>query len=285
MKWSVENLELLKNVLIGATHDESAWLSLGTWAWNNDSEAPAWKRRIGRWVHRFLAKRNWVLVRQCDYQADRRDLGEDWPLIGYTMIGRKRLDQLHESLETILREDVPGNLIETGVWRGGSCMLMKATLAAHGDSQRTVYLADSFTGLPPPKSSADGWDLNGNPYFDISSEQVRRNFERFNLWDDRVKLIKGWFQDTLATTPTGPLALLRLDGDLYESTRVALEALYDRVSPGGYIIVDDYHSWPGCGRAVDEFIRNRNLSVSLIDIDENAVFWRKTSDPNHIPLS
>ncbi len=281
MPWSPQSLELFKKVISGAVYDESAWEPIGAMGRGDRSDVPPWKRFLARWLHRVLGTRRWTLVRQCDYNPAAREMGEDWPILGYTMIGHRRLDNIRECLETIHRENVPGNLIETGVWKGGACMYMKAILSSQGDTRRTVFLADSFAGLPPPVNAADGADLSGNPYLAVSSEQVRLNFERFDLWDERVKFIKGWFKDTLATTPTGPLALLRLDGDLYESTRVTLEALYDRVSPGGYIIVDDYHSWPGCRRAVNEFIEARSLEISLIDIDANAVYWRKISDSGH----
>lgn len=270
-------LERFKDILTGEAYDESAWVTLGALVWANLGR-PKWKRVLGRWLHRLLAKRGWVLVLQRKFDADTRQKGGDWPLVGYTMIGRKRLDHLHACMETIQREHIPGNLIETGVWRGGSCMLMKAVLQTQENDERIVYLADSFTGLPPPKNARDGWDLSGNPYLEVSADQVRRNFERFDLWDERVRLIPGWFADTLATAETGSLAILRLDGDLYESTRVAIEALYDRVSPGGFIIVDDYYSWSSCKRAIDEFIASRKLQIILGAIDDSAVFWRKPTN-------
>jgi O-methyltransferase len=109
----------------------------------------------------------------------------------------------------------------------------------------------------------------------VSAREVRENFERFGLWDERVKLLEGWFQDTLPRAPVTTLALLRLDGDLYESTRVALDALYHRVGPGGFVVVDDYHTWPGCRRAVDEFLAERGERPEMERIDGSAVAWRK----------
>ncbi len=274
MQWTSDTLEFFKIILTGSAYDESSWMTLDTRVWGEHGP-PRWKRRLGQGLHRILSRRGWTLIRQNKYDDHLRDTGRDWPIVGYTMIGRQRLNHLQQCLETIHSESVPGNLIETGVWRGGACMLMKATLKALGDQQRVIYLADSFTGLPPPDNPQDGWDLSGMPYLAVSADQVRRNFERFGLWDERIKIIKGWFQDTLPTSATGPLALLRLDGDLYESTKVALHALYNRVSPGGFVIIDDYHAWPSCQRAVQEFITSLDCPVHLTEIDGTGVYWRK----------
>ena len=175
----------------------------------------------------------------------------------------------------MIKEGVVGDFIETGVWRGGACLLMKALLRAAGDKSRRIWLADSFAGLPAPKNESDGWDLSGHPYLMVSADTVRENFQRFGLWDERVCLLEGWFADTLPAAPIDKLAILRLDGDLYESTRVALESLYDRLSPGGFVIIDDYHVWPGCRRAVDEFRHKRGDSGGMEEIDGTAVAWRK----------
>ena len=191
------------------------------------------------------------------------------------MIGRQRLDHLQACVETVLDEGIPGDFIETGVWRGGACMLIKAVLEAHGAQTRVVWLADSFAGMPPPSPADDGRALTGNQYLTVPVEQVRRNFERFNLLDDRVRYLKGWFHETLPDAPVGKLALLRLDGDLYHSTMDALNHLYDRVVPGGFVIVDDYHHWTGCHRAVDEFLQRRNEHPRITTIDKDGVFWRK----------
>jgi O-methyltransferase len=155
-------------------------------------------------------------------------------------------------------------------------MWMKALLAAAGDNTRQVWLADSFAGLPPPATGSREWDLAGNPYLTVSAKLVRANFERFGLWDERVQLLEGWFADTLPSAPVERLAVLRIDGDLYDSTRVALEALYDKVSPGGCIIIDDYHAWPGCRQAVDTFRAEHGLGDAMEEIDGTGMWWRKS---------
>jgi O-methyltransferase len=267
-------LALFKDVLTGAAHEESAWRTLGAEAW-----APGlgqWERWFKQRLDRALTRRGWVLARRLPYVAEDRRLGRDWPLVGYTMIGRLRLEQLQGCVETVLREGVAGDLMETGVWRGGACMWMKALLAAAGDNTRQVWLADSFAGLPAPAPGSSEWDVSDNPYLTVSAKEVSANFARFGLWDERVQLLEGWFADTLPIAPVERLAVLRLDGDLHDSTRVALDALYDKVSLGGFVIIDDYHCWAGCRQAVDTFRAERGLGDAMEEIDGTGVWWRKS---------
>jgi O-methyltransferase len=173
----------------------------------------------------------------------------------------------------------PGDLIETGVWRGGASILMRGVLAAHGDTSRTVWLADSFAGLPPPDAEtypADAnIDMSANAELAVSLDEVAANFRRYGLLDEQVRFLKGWFRDTLPEAPTDRLAVLRLDGDLYESTWVALTSLYPKLSPGGYVIVDDYGAMPVCRLAVDDYQREQGIEEPLDEIDWTGVFWRR----------
>ncbi len=204
--------------------------------------------------------------------------GLDWPVHAETMIGLRRLDQLQAAVETVLRENVPGDLIETGVWRGGACIFMRGVLAAYLDTQRTVWAADSFQGLPPPNADAypaDQGDVHWRQNeLVVSLEEVKANFERYGLLDDRVRFLVGWFRDTLPAAPIDRLAVLRLDGDMYESTIVALEALYPKVSPGGFVIIDDYALAP-CQRAVQDFRRARAIETPVEWIDWTGAYWRR----------
>jgi hypothetical protein len=197
----------------------------------------------------------------------------------YTMLGRKRLDNVEHCVRTILAEGIPGDLIECGVWRGGSVVFMSAMLSAFDVTDRTVWVADSFEGLPPPTAEPDvalGLDLSKEkfPSLAIDESTVRAAFAAHGLSDAKVRFLKGWFGDTLATAPIEKLALLRVDGDLYSSTTDALNALYDRVSPGGFVVVDDYFL-PNCRQAVDEFIVGRGVVEQVERIDWTGVFWRK----------
>jgi O-methyltransferase len=200
--------------------------------------------------------------------------------LAHTLIGRKRLDNIQNCIECIIDENVPGDLIETGIWRGGATIFMRGVLAAYGITDRVVWAADSFEGLPPPTHPQDGnVDLSKTvfPFLAVSLEQVCELFKRYDLLDGQVKFLKGWFKDTLHAAPIEKLAVLRLDGDLYESTIDALNALYEKVSDGGFVIIDDYYSCPPCKLAVDDFRSSRDIADAFIQIDKESVFWRKCS--------
>lgn len=207
-----------------------------------------------------------------------RAAGAPWPSVAHTMVTRERLRNLREIIETVLADGVPGDLIETGVWRGGASIYMRAVLRAHGVTDRRVVLADSFDGLPAPDAERypvdAGNELHTFRDLAVPLEEVRANFARYDLLDDQVLFLKGWFRDTLPTAPVERLAVLRLDGDMYESTMDALTCLYDRLSPGGYVIVDDYDDQPTAERAVTDFRSLRSIREPLVPVDGTAV-WRK----------
>lgn len=212
------------------------------------------------------------------YTAQRRANGYDWPSRAHTMVGRKRLDNIQACIEAAIRDAVPGDVMETGVWRGGATIFMRAVLEALGDTERRVWVADSFRGLPQPDAqyASDTGDRHHEQEpLAVSLEVVRENFTRYGLLDERVVFLEGWFKDTLPACEVDRLAVLRLDGDMYESTRVALDALYDRLSPDGYLIVDDYGAVVGCRAAIDQFRTERQITEPLIRIDWTAVYWRK----------
>lgn len=195
----------------------------------------------------------------------------------YTLVGRKRLDHLQRCVEDALDNDVPGDFLEAGVWRGGCCILMRAVLAAREVRDRRVWLADSFAGLPPPERAEDreyAMDASRLPVLAVTEQEVRQNFARFDLLDEQLRFLPGWFDQTLPASNTGPLALLRVDCDLYASTRTVLESLYARVSPGGWVVIDDYGMLPPCKQAVDEFRARSGIGRPLERIDDHAVCWR-----------
>lgn len=198
--------------------------------------------------------------------------------LSHTMIGRKRLDNIQYCIETVINDNVPGDFIETGVWRGGATIFMRGILAAYEITDRYIWVADSFEGLPVPTYPEDiGFDISPTvfPFLSVGLDQVMELFERYGLLDDQVNFIKGWFRDTLKSAPIEKLAVLRLDGDLYESTMDALNPLYDKVANGGFVIVDDYYSCLPCRKAVDEFRTNYSIKDTLLQIDAQSVFWRK----------
>jgi O-methyltransferase len=182
------------------------------------------------------------------------------------------MHQLREAVETILWDDIPGDLIETGVWRGGACMMMREVLREYGNTTRKVYLADSFCGLPEPnpaKYPADRDDPHWmQAYLRISLDEVKSNF---TLPDSQVVFVQGWFKDTLPKLDT-TFSLLRLDGDMYESTWDALTNLYDKLSPSGFVIIDDW-LLSGCRKAVEDFWGAH--PPDFVDIDGASIYWRK----------
>jgi hypothetical protein len=213
------------------------------------------------------------------YDLSIRENGHDWPKTAHTMIGLKRLDNIHFCLKEILNNQIPGDCIETGVWRGGATILMKAILKAYGDTTRKVWVADSFEGLPPPnvlKYPADK-DLNLYLYKELAVplEEVKENFKKYDLLDDKVIFLKGFFKDTLPTAPIEQLALLRLDGDLFESTMDALTHLYPKLSVGGFVIIDDY-CIDACVKAVHSYRTLHGITDPITPIDQIGVYWKKT---------
>jgi hypothetical protein len=214
------------------------------------------------------------------YDERRRLMGLDWPQHAHTMIGLGRLRHLRRSCEQVIEEGIPGDFIETGVWRGGACIYMRALLAAHGIKDRRVWVADSFAGLPPPspeKFPEDaGSELHKIGLLAVSIDEVKNNFAKYNMLDEQVVFLKGWFKDTLPAAPMERLAILRLDGDLYESTIQVLDALYEKVSPGAFVIVDDY-MLPACRKAVEDFRAVNKVGEVIQEIDGGAAFWRKAN--------
>ncbi len=212
------------------------------------------------------------------YNAAVRSLGRDWPALAQTMIGSARMRNLRGACEASILDGIPGDFIETGVWRGGACIFMKGIIEAYGERERRVFVADSFMGLPEPdtqKYSADTGDMHHTyKQLAVSRRDVEDNFKSYQLLDDRVIFLEGWFKDTLHRAPIEKLAVLRVDGDMYESTIQAMDALYSKLSPGGFLIVDDYFLAP-CARAINEFRAKHGINEVILPIDGMGVYWRR----------
>jgi O-methyltransferase len=207
-------------------------------------------------------------------------IGTDLTMVPFspTMVGAKRLDNVEYCVRTILADGIEGDLAECGVWRGGCATFMRGLLAAFEVADRRVWVADSFQGLPRPTLSPDvelNLDLSREKYpaLAVDLETVRRTFSSHGLLDDQVCFLPGWFEETLQASGIERLALLRIDGDLYSSSKAVLDALYDRVAPGGFVVVDDYFL-PNCRQAVDEFIVARKLTEPIERIDWTGIYWR-----------
>lgn len=230
-------------------------------------------------IAKILKGIDYVVCEKKQFNLNDREEGKDWPLYADSMVGIKRLNNVQDCVIDVINNNVEGDLIETGVWRGGTVIFMRAILKVLGITDKTVWVADSFEGLPSPDAEQYEADKNDMHYtFDelrISLETVKSNFAKYNLLDSQVKFLKGWFKDTLPTAPIQKLSILRLDGDIYESTMDGLVNLYPKLSKGGYLIVDDWGAVKGCRKAVIDYRTKNNITDKIIEIDWTGVYWKK----------
>lgn len=208
--------------------------------------------------------------------------GRDWPLRARSMAGYERLGDLQRCVESVVADGIEGDVIETGVWRGGASILARATLDSLGERDRTVWLADSFRGLPPPDEEAFPQDRGSTfhrfDYLAAPREEVAATFARLGL-DHDLAFVEGFFTDTMPGLRGHPWAIVRLDGDMYESTWVTIEALYPTLSRGGYCIVDDYGIIEQCRQAVHDYRREHSITAPIEWVDHTCVRWRREDEP------
>ena len=212
------------------------------------------------------------------YRDGYREQGWDWPSKAPSMIGAKRMDNLRGECERVIKAGIPGDFMETGVWRGGACIMMRAVLKAYQVADRRVIAADSYAGPPLPTAgiAADaGADFHTYKEFAVPLDDVKAAFARYGLLDEQVVFLEGLFKDTLPMAPVEQLALLRLDADMYESTMDGLVNLYPKLSPGGTLIVDDYFLFEAQRKAVDEFRATHGITDPIIQIDHFGGYWIK----------
>ena len=196
-----------------------------------------------------------------------------------TMTSHERLFALIIAVRHVVEHRIPGDIAECGVWRGGSMQAVALTLLQLGAADRTLHLYDTFEGMPEP-TEVDR-RLKGRPAHELmttgpkartvqaaaSLEDVREGMAETGYPDGLVRFHRGLVEETIPANAPERIALLRLDTDWYESTRHELEHLYDRLEPGGVLIIDDYDYWEGSRRAVDEFLERRGLRLLLVPID------------------
>jgi len=243
------------------------------------------KRSLVNWLYHDIERQellrlgDYALVTRAPFDPELRGIGRDFAVQAHTLVGFDRLDNIQYCVESVVSEGIPGDLIETGVWRGGACVFMRGLLRALGDESRTVWVADSFEGLPEPDEEQypddQGSRFHEMDVLAVPVDSVKEIFDRYGLLDDQVRFLKGWFRDSLPGAPIERLAVLRLDGDMYESTMDVLTSLYDKVSPGGFVIVDDYGAYAACRKAVHDFRENRGINEGIREIDWTGVYWRK----------
>ena len=265
-------LELLKRTLIGYSNIDS--FEYHPLAIVN----PNWRTRILFIFDKILRKRNFAISKLKYVSREKRINGYDWPAQAETMIGLNRLNNIENCIRSILKDNIPGDFIEAGVWRGGATILMRAILKESNITDRKVWLADSFAGLPKPDAhyNADQGDkLHKIKILSVTLDEVKNNFRKYDLLDEQVIFLKGWFKDTLPNALIDNIALLRLDADMYGSTMEALKYLYPKLTPGGFVIVDDYNAIPNCKKAVDDYRNKNHITAAIITIDKEAVYWRR----------
>ena len=219
---------------------------------------------------------------------------------GSTMLSRERLISLYDQVVFCERNQIKGSYVECGVWKGGAVAMMAMGSLRHSQSRRNIHLFDAFADICEPDADIDGQRAieESAPYTDTASGNLQsmKGFYRDvgghgTLQENRVLLEDvvrypeemlhyhvGWFQDTVpeAAKTIGPIAILRLDGDWYESTKVCLEHLYDLVTEGGFIVIDDYGTYDGCKTAVDEFMKSRASHDYLHPVDADCRYLVKS---------
>lgn len=197
----------------------------------------------------------------------------------YTLTSVERMVALSDGIRYVVANDIPGSIVECGVWRGGSTMLAAATLLSLGVSNRDVYLYDTFEGMSEPTNRDISYEgksakvlLDADPDktgvgVRVGLEEVKKNVAQIGYPADRMHFVQGKVEDTIPERMPKGIALLRLDTDWYESTRHELEHLYPLLSPGGVLIVDDYGHWQGARQAVDEYFQRQEKRPYMHRID------------------
>jgi O-methyltransferase len=203
--------------------------------------------------------------------------GSDWPSNAYSMIGLKRMNNLMDMLDYVRLNNIEGDLIETGVWKGGATIFMKIYCDLYNLNKK-VFVCDSFEGLPKPsgKFSSDIGDIHHTyDALKVSLDEVKNNFKNYNCLDDNVVFIKGFFGQTLPNNnEIQKISLLRMDGDMYESTHDVFYSLYDKVVKSGVIIIDDF-CLDGCRDCVNDFRKEKNIISEYTVIDRCGIYWFK----------
>lgn len=270
-------LDLLKRSLTGALEQDNDTVLGGV----RTAGMKSWKKKAANSVARAASRFDIEIAYKKAYDPAAREVGGDWPSRAVSMIGLKRMQNIQDCIAQVMQDGVEGDLIETGVWRGGATIFMRGNLKVWGDTTRKVWVADSFEGLPAPNDTDFPGDRDmvwhEQKGLSVGEAVVQNNFERYNLWDDQVVFLKGWFKDTLPTAPIEKLAVMRLDGDLYESTIQALEALYPKLSVGGFCIIDDWFLVDQAQAACHDYRKAHGITDEVIDIDGYGAYWRKTS--------
>ena len=194
-----------------------------------------------------------------------------------TLLSLAQLEMIQEAVLDIQQRGVSGDFIEAGIWRGGAIIFMRALLNAYGIANRQIIAADSFEGIPQnvtfKHDPVDEW----KDRWAASLDEVKGNIERLGLLDERIEFLPGYFADSLSAIANRHFALIRLDSDSYDSVMTSLDHLYPRLSPGGIIIIDDWHL-VGCRFAVDAYRKQHDITEEIVARDGNAYWIKRKGD-------
>lgn len=227
---------------------------------------------------------------RCNFRDERLMIEFARKIVGTTMVSYQAIATLADQVRYCEERGIAGDYVELGVWKGGCLAVMALANMAFGSERRMIHGFDSFQGIPLPRRDKDDmvWAREAMKLTDeqcdgrlVAAEQligpkadVEQTLAGTGYPRDRVRLHEGWFQDTVPIADMDKIAVLRLDGDLYDSYVVALDHLYDKVQPGGFVIFDDW-ILEGCRRAVTEFFERRNISPYLCQVDESVRYFQK----------
>ena len=237
---------------------------------------------IKNYLKRVLRKRGYIHVNSTDkYHDIEPDFFEIYEQCKpYTLTSLERMYSLYKAVNYICKNKIAGDLVECGVWKGGSVMLMALTLLKLGETQRSIYMFDTYEGMVEPTdvdvnysnvTAKEKWEAtstgDGSTWCFSPLEDVRRNINLTGYPEDKFILVKGKVEDTLPGTMPSSACLLRLDTDFFESTYHELKHLYPVLSKGGILIIDDYGHWKGSKEATDMYIAEKNLALFLNRVD------------------
>ncbi|MBK8256290.1 MAG: class I SAM-dependent methyltransferase [Polyangiaceae bacterium] len=228
----------------------------------------------------LLAQKGFSIVRRDEVTDEDREEGRGWPAHAETMMGLRRMEFLQDRLVEMVSTGVEGDFFEAGCWRGGGVIFMLAVLQAMGDTHRTVWAADSFAGYPPPTQNSHDVDRHlyeRSSYFRVDRSVLESNVRRYGLYNDQLRILEGWFGESIPKAEIHRVSLLRIDVDGYEGVRDALQLVYPKLSVGGYVLIEDLRQ-PGAKRAVEELF-NKVPKEEVLPIAQRtpcAVYWKKT---------
>ena len=225
---------------------------------------------------KIIRKSRLELVNLSDIKQDKKFLEIYRKVKGYTLVPIERCFSLYQTVNYIIKNNIEGDFVECGVWKGGSSMLMAYTLLEAGISNRKIYLYDTFEGMTKPgdmdgQEEKNQWErgkvtdtLNNMCYSPI--EEAKANMSKTGYPMENIILVKGKVEETLPGTMPSKISLLRLDTDWYESTKHELIHLYPLLEKHGVLIVDDYGAWQGTRKATDEYFTSiPNTFLGRID--------------------